>query len=77
MKPFLTEYQYTKPIMPFMYDDLHQLLRHIVSKYIKPETVEKCKTASILFDVNFSDAKTCLRNNGVNIGFGANKILTD
>ena len=77
MKPFLTEYQYTKPMMPFMYDDLHQLLRDIVSKYIKPETMKKCKNASILFDINFSDAKNCLRNKGVDVGFGANKILTD
>ena len=77
MKPFLTEYQYTKPMMPFMYDDLHQLLRDIVSKYIKPETMKKCKNASILFDISFSDAKNCLRNKGVDVGFGANKILTD
>ena len=74
MKPFLTEYQYTKPMMPFMYDDLHQLL---VSKYIKAETLEKFKNASILCDVNFSDAKNHLRNKEVDIGFGANKILTD
>ena len=77
MKPFLTEYQYTKPMMPFMYDDLHQLLRDRVSKYIKPETLEKCKNASFLFHVNFSDAKNRLRNKWVDIGFGANKILTD
>ena len=42
MKPFLTEYQYTKPMMPFMYDDLHQLLRGIVSQYIKSDTLGKC-----------------------------------
>ena len=42
MKPFLTEYQFTKPMVPFMYDDLHQLLRGIVSKYIKLEMLEKC-----------------------------------
>ena len=47
IKPFLVEYQYTKPTMQFMYD-LHQLLRDIVSKYIKPETLEKCKNTSIL-----------------------------
>ena len=35
IKPFLTEYQYTKPMMSFTYDDLRQLLRDIVSKYIK------------------------------------------
>ena len=77
MKPFLTEYQYTKLMMPFMYGDLHQLLRDVVSKYIKPETLEKCRNASILCDVNFSDAKNYLRNKEVDIGFGANKILTD
>ena len=76
MKPFLTEYQYTKLMMSFMYDDLHQLLRDVVSKYIKPETLEKCRNASILCDVNFSDAKNHLRNKEVDIGFGANKILT-
>ena len=63
--------------MPFMYDDLDQLLRDIVSKYIKSETLEKCKNASILCDVNFSDAKNHLRNKEVDIGFSASKILTD
>ena len=59
MKPFLTEYQYAKPMIPFMHDDLHQLLRDVVSKYITPEALEKCKNASILFDVSFNDAKNC------------------
>ena len=79
MKPFLTEYQCTKPMMPlpFMYDDLHQLLRDIVSKYIKPKTLEKYKNASTLCDVNFSGAKNHLRNKEVDIGFGANKMKTD
>ena len=39
--------------------------------------MEKSKNASILCDVNFSDAKNHLRNKEVDIGFGANKILTD
>ena len=51
MKLFPTEYQYTKPMMPFMYDDLHQLLRDMVSKYIQPEMLEKCKNASVPCDV--------------------------
>ena len=63
--------------MSFMYNDLHQLLRDLVSKYIKPEMLEKCKSTSILCDVNFSNAKNHLRNKEVDIGFGANKILTN
>ena len=42
VKPFFTEYQYTKPMMPFMYDDLHQLLSDIVSKCIKLKMLKKC-----------------------------------
>ena len=42
-----------------------------MSKYIKPETLENCKKANILCDVNFSDSEE------VDVGFDANKILTD
>ena len=41
--------------MPFMYDDIHQLLRVIVYMSIKPETLEKCKNTNIFSDVNFGD----------------------
>ena len=53
--------------MLFMYDDLHHLLIDIVSKYITPETLEKCKNASILCDVIFSNAKNHLRNKELGI----------
>ena len=77
MKPFLAECQYTKPMMSFMHDDLHQLLRNIASKNIKLKILEKYKNASVLCDDNFSDTKNHLENKEVDIGFGANKILTD
>ena len=54
-------------MMLFMYDDLHHLLIDIVSKYITPETLEKCKNASILCDVIFSNAKNHLRNKELGI----------
>ena len=57
--------------------DFHQLLRDFASRYIISETLEKYKNASVLCDVNFSDAKNHLRNKEVDIGFGGNKILTD
>ena len=77
MKPFLAECQYTKPMMSFMHDDLHQLLRNIASKNIKLKMLEKYKNASVLCDDNFSDTKNYLENKEVDIGFGANKILTE
>ena len=63
--PFLAEYQYVKAMMPFIYVHLHLLLRNVVSKYIRPETLEKCKNASMFCDVNFSDAKNHLKSKEV------------
>ena len=43
LKPFLTQYQSTKPMISFLYDDLYQLLRDIVSEFIKPDILESVK----------------------------------
>ena len=33
MLSFLTVYQYAKPMMPFLYDDLYQLLKDLTLKF--------------------------------------------
>ena len=60
-------------MMPFMYD-LHQLLRDIVSKYIKPEMLNKCKKTLAFF---LMSTKNHLSGKEVDIGFGTKNILTN
>ena len=75
MKPFLIQYQSTKSMIPFLYKDLYQLLRDIVSKFIKPDVLEQCKNTSSLCDIDFKDTKNQLKK--PEIGFGASRLLDE
>ena len=45
LQEFLTVYQCTKPMSPYLYDDLHGLLKDIVSKFLKSKVLAECKTS--------------------------------
>ena len=55
MKPFLTQYQSTKSMTLYLYDDFYQLLRHTVPKSIKLDVLKQYKKASNLSDIDFTD----------------------
>ena len=75
MKHFLANYQCIKPMMPFMYDDLHQVLRDMSSKFIKADELEKYKTGAALIKMDFCDSK--IHSKDVEVDCGASKILSD
>lgn len=62
MKPFLTQYQSTKSMKPYLYDDFYQLLRHTVPKSIKLDVLKQYKNASNLCDIDLTDPKNRLAN---------------
>ena len=41
-KPFLTKYQTRWPMVPFMYDDLKNLVKSILQLYIKQSVIDNC-----------------------------------
>ena len=47
--------------MRFLYDDFYQLLRDIVSKFIIPGVLEKCKSASSFCHIDFMYTKNQLK----------------
>ena len=62
MKPFLTQYQSTKSMTLYLYDDFYQLLGHTVPKSIKLDVLKQYKKASNLSDIDFTDPKNRLTN---------------
>ena len=62
MKPFLRQYQSTKSMIPYLYDDLCHLLRDILLKFITPDVLKQYKNASNLCDIDLTDAKNQLSN---------------
>ena len=73
LKDVLTSYQQAKPMVPFLHDDLHQHLRDIVAKFIKPDILVRCKIPSNCeIDLNYPNNQL----KKLDIGFGANKKIS-
>jgi hypothetical protein len=73
VEPFLRKYQTSKPMIPFLYEDLDKLLRNLLSKFVKKEFTDV--RTSILLKLNFSDDKILCSLNKIDVGFGVVKFL--
>ena len=45
LNPFLTLYQTDKPMLAFLSGDMERLLRGLMERFIKPETMKEAKTS--------------------------------
>ena len=46
LSTLLAKYQTSWPMLPYLYDDLKELVRSVLQLYVKCKVIEKCKTAS-------------------------------
>ena len=77
MKPFLTLYQTENPMVPFLYDDIHSLIREIMSWFIKPCILQKTKLGSDLCKIDLNDQENLLKHTKINVGCGATKSINN
>ena len=52
--PFLHIYQTAVPMMPFFYDDLHDVIRTIMEKIVVSSVLHELKTSSSLCSINLT-----------------------
>ena len=55
--PFLKKYQASRPILPYLYGDLKELVRNVLQLYVKCKVIEKCKTASDYKQINLTEKR--------------------
>jgi len=51
----LTLFQSNKPLLPFLYNDLHLLLRSLLDRFLRSEVMQGIKDVSSLMAVDFAD----------------------
>ena len=51
----MTLFQSNKPLLPFLYNDLHLLLRSLLDRFLRSEVMQGIKDVSSLMAVNFAD----------------------
>lgn len=71
LEPFLTKYQSNKPLLPFMYQDLFNLLKDLMARFVKVDVMKGVTNGSniVAVDLNKKENMKTLQN--LDIGFGA------
>lgn len=75
-EPFLRKFQTAKPIAPFLYYDIGNLLRVLMKRFIKRSIMETSDKVADLRKVDLSSKDTRCTYKEVDVGVGATKCLS-
>ena len=63
-------------MVPFMYVNLKSIATNLLQLIVKPNVLEKCKTAKQLAEVNLDENEILLPINKVELGFDVHGLLS-
>ena len=76
LEPFLRKYQSSAPLIPFLFEDLEQIIHGLFARIIKPDILSATTTTSKLLTLDISaTSPNFLPLNKINIGFGAKAAI--
>ena len=75
VEPFLKKYQSDKPMIPFMYEDLKDLVSRLLELFVKPTIHEKNKTGKKMMKLDLCDKEILLSAEKINAGFAVESEL--
>jgi len=73
--PFLTLYQTDTPMVPFLGHDLEKMLRGLMTRFVKPDTMSKASSALKLIKIDVEDENHKVTCDKVDLGFAAGNKL--
>ena len=69
--PYLTRYQSQKPMIPFLHDDIQQLVKELLSLTIKSEIIDNYKeNYKALLKIDLRDVRNHIKKKDMHVGFG-------
>ena len=66
---FLVCYQTDVPMLPFLYEDMHALLRSSMQQFIKTDVLEKASTVEKLLEINILSKNNLKPISSLELGF--------
>lgn len=74
LRPFLEIYQNTKPMIPFLFEDLQELIRDLLSMFVKSSVIQAANSVKELVNIDHHSSDNLMKN--PDVGFGANEVLS-
>lgn len=75
IEPFLKQFQTAAPMAPYLYDDLAQLLRSLMSRFIKRSIMDEAKNFSQIMLIDVLNKENRCSYKDLDIGVAAKKAL--
>ncbi|KAJ8677964.1 hypothetical protein QAD02_014195 [Eretmocerus hayati] len=75
IQPFLVKYQTVKPMVPFLMNDLYDLLKRLMARVIKPKEMADIKCVKDLLSVDLNNGSLLQPLKMIDIGFAASHAL--
>ena len=76
LRPFLLQFQYDKPMVPFLLDSLEELLRSLMKVIVKEEVLEKASTALSVTMIDIAKSSNQLEAEQVKLGTALKQSLS-
>ena len=73
--PFLTIYQTDRPMVPFLCDDLHRMVKGLLQRFVKPDILNDANTVQKLLKLDVEDTATHVSYKKIDVGFAAEDDL--
>ena len=75
VKPFLTEFQSDKPMIPNWYFHLKSIIKQILGIIVETKIIDSCKTGKQLKDIDLLDKKNLVPLVKMNLGFAVEHAI--
>ena len=72
----MKNYHCEKPMVPFMYVEWKSIVTNLLKLIVKPEVLEKCKTAKQLAKIYLDEKRNLLLINKAELAFAAHGLLS-
>lgn len=76
LKPFLTKYQSDRPMVPYLYKDIIDMIKKLMYLIVKPDIIDKCVTLTDYRNIDLDKKDSMVKAKNINIGFGAKAEIT-
>ena len=75
VEPYLRKYQTDKPMIPFVYFDLKDLVIKLLDIIVKPTITNNCKSGKQLKEIDLSNEENLINVGKINMGFAVEDII--
>ena len=73
LQPFLAKYQTSKPMLPFLSDDLCMIIRSLMRRFIKRDILQDASDEQLV-KIKVADQKIHVNHKRVDVGFASEKL---